>query len=85
MSAQERRQRIAALENHLKVIRPKFAHALQAMDYETALAFQMEIDHIQAKLNSHRHRKNHARLMGRQRYDDYLLGSTKAAALPEPP
>lgn len=85
MSARERRQRIAALENHLKVICPQLAHALQAMDYEMALAFQMEIDHIQAELNSHRHRKNHARLMGRQRYDYYLQDGKKAAPLPERP
>jgi hypothetical protein len=81
MSAHERRKRIAALENHLKVIRPKFVHALQAMDYELALAFQKEIDLTQAELNSHRHHKSHARLMGRQRYDYYVLDSKEAAVL----
>jgi hypothetical protein len=33
------------------------------MDYETALATQMAIDHVQAKLNSRQRHKNHVRLI----------------------
>jgi hypothetical protein len=58
----------AGLKHRLQILRPQFAAALQAMDYELALTCQVEIDNLQRELDS---LSPHVRLMMRQRKDYY--------------
>jgi hypothetical protein len=39
-----------ALAGHLKSVRERLATALQAMDYEQALTFQVEVDDLQDRV-----------------------------------
>lgn len=81
VNSQQRLEHIAALKRRLQILRPKFVAALQAMDYETALAAQMEIDHVQAKLNSRQRHKNHVSLIARQHFDATHLGRRERALM----
>jgi hypothetical protein len=58
----------AALKHRLQTLRPQFAAALRAMDYELALTCQVEIDNLQRELDA---LDPHVRLMMRQHKDYY--------------
>jgi hypothetical protein len=55
MTLQERRRRSMALTGRLKTARERLATALQAMDYEQALTFQVEVDELQDQVATLRH------------------------------
>jgi hypothetical protein len=50
MTWQQRRQRSAALVDHLRSARARLAAALQAMDYNLALTYQVNIDELQREI-----------------------------------
>jgi hypothetical protein len=47
MTPRELREGAAALNSEIKTARGRLADALQSMDYEAALAHQMEIDRLE--------------------------------------
>jgi hypothetical protein len=46
MAERKCRARLTELNQRLALLRPRFVAALGAMDYELALAYQREIDHL---------------------------------------
>jgi hypothetical protein len=50
MTWQGKRQRSAALLDHLRSTRARFTAALQAMDYDLALTCQVKIDELQSEI-----------------------------------
>jgi len=66
MTLQERRRRVAALSYRLRFNRRRLADALQAMDYELALARQVEIDHLQDEIGALQGQNSHVGLILRE-------------------
>jgi hypothetical protein len=59
MMVQKRRQRLSALVDRLRSARARLAAALQSMDYEAALSWQLEVDHLQREVRQLEHWHGH--------------------------
>jgi hypothetical protein len=59
------REQLSEINQRLKSLRPALVAALEAMDYKTALACQMEIDDLRRQRDTLRPERQHFYLMQR--------------------